>query len=65
MIVFISPMFYVTLFCWLLLLLLLLLFLLLLLLLLLLLSRTLRNSFSQATHSVSSENKHEHNRRRE
>ena len=45
--------------------LLLLLSLLLLLLLLLLLSRTLRNSFSQATHSVSAENKHEHNPCRE
>ena len=38
---------------------------LLLLLLLLLLSRTSRNSFSQATHSVSSENNQEHNQGRE
>ena len=37
----------------------------LLLLLLLLLSRTSRNSFSQATHSVSSENNQEHNQGRE
>ena len=46
-------------------LLLLLLSLLLLLLFLLLLPRTARNSFSQATHNVSSEYNHEHNRRRE
>ena len=41
----------------------LLLLLLLLLLSSLLWSRTSRNSFSQATHNVSSENNHEHNRR--
>ena len=39
--------------------------LLLLLLLLLLKSRTSRNSFSQATHSVSSKNNEEHNQGRE